>query len=65
MLALQEEGRRRGMRTEKEGAGGFSSLHVRREDLQFHEVKFDSDTWYINTKEVSGDGFVDEDFEGD
>jgi len=31
--------------------GGFSSLHVRRGDLQFKEVKFDSLTWYNNTRE--------------
>ncbi|KAL7532761.1 hypothetical protein ACHAWF_004236 [Thalassiosira exigua] len=32
--------------------GGYSSLHVRRGDLQFKEVKFDSSKWYQNTKEI-------------
>eukprot|EP00578_Thalassiosira_sp_NH16_P001179 CAMPEP_0181129138 /NCGR_PEP_ID=MMETSP1071-20121207/29161_1 /TAXON_ID=35127 /ORGANISM="Thalassiosira sp., Strain NH16" /LENGTH=1337 /DNA_ID=CAMNT_0023215103 /DNA_START=9 /DNA_END=4023 /DNA_ORIENTATION=- len=32
--------------------GGYSSLHIRRGDLQFKEVKFDSLTWYQNTKEI-------------
>jgi hypothetical protein len=26
-------------------AGGYSSLHIRRGDLQFKEVKFDSNQW--------------------
>ena len=26
--------------------GGYSSLHIRRGDLQFKEVKFDSEQWY-------------------
>ena len=32
--------------------GGYSSLHVRRGDLQFQEVIFDSATWYENTQEL-------------
>ncbi|KAL7535423.1 hypothetical protein ACHAXR_009712 [Thalassiosira sp. AJA248-18] len=32
--------------------GGYSSLHIRRGDLQFKEVKFDSQQWYMNTKEI-------------
>ena len=32
--------------------GGYSSLHIRRGDLQFKEVKFDSGQWYENTKEM-------------
>ncbi|KAL3808542.1 hypothetical protein ACHAXA_002709 [Cyclostephanos tholiformis] len=32
--------------------GGYSSLHIRRGDLQFKEVKIDSNQWYQNTKEV-------------
>jgi len=34
------------------GAGGYSALHVRRGDLQFPEVKFESAIWFNNTKEV-------------
>jgi hypothetical protein len=37
---------------DNELVGGYSSLHVRRGDLQFKEVKFDSATWYENTKEL-------------
>ncbi|KAL7499728.1 hypothetical protein ACHAWT_007372 [Skeletonema menzelii] len=37
---------------DRELVGGYSSLHVRRGDLQFPEVKFDSATWYENTKEL-------------
>jgi len=32
--------------------GGYSSMHVRRGDLQFTEVKFNSSKWYDNTKEL-------------
>jgi hypothetical protein len=34
------------------GAGGFSSLHVRRGDLQYKKVKIPANEWYENTKEV-------------
>ena len=34
------------------GAGGFSSLHVRRGDLQYKRVKIPAKEWYENTKEV-------------
>ncbi|KAK1748218.1 GDP-fucose protein O-fucosyltransferase family protein [Skeletonema marinoi] len=37
---------------DRELVGGYSSLHVRRGDLQFPEVRFDSATWYENTKEL-------------
>ena len=37
---------------DRELVGGYSSLHVRRGDLQFPEVKFNSSTWYENTKEI-------------
>jgi len=32
--------------------GGYSSLHVRRGDLQFKEVALNSSQWYENTKEL-------------
>mmetsp|Transcript_17049 Transcript_17049/g.25950 ORF Transcript_17049/g.25950 Transcript_17049/m.25950 type:complete len:773 (+) Transcript_17049:61-2379(+) len=32
--------------------GGYSSLHVRRGDLQFKEVTLNSSQWYENTKEL-------------
>jgi hypothetical protein len=58
MLALQYEGYATDsnigalMELDSELVGGYSSLHVRRGDLQFKEVKFDADTWYENTKEL-------------
>jgi hypothetical protein len=30
---------------DSELVGGYSSLHIRRGDLQFKEVKFDSNQW--------------------
>jgi hypothetical protein len=30
---------------DSELVGGYSSLHIRRSDLQFKEVKFDSNKW--------------------
>ena len=40
------------MSLDSELVGGYSSLHIRRGDLQFKEVKFDSSEWYANTKEI-------------
>jgi hypothetical protein len=37
---------------------GWSSLHVRRGDLQYKEVKFSAAQWYNNTKEVWHKGEV-------
>ncbi len=59
ILAMQYENDVLSNKTDNPGAdldrelvGGYSSLHVRRGDLQFPEVKFDSATWYENTKEL-------------
>lgn len=40
------------MDLDEELVGGYSSLHIRRGDLQFKEVKFSSLQWYENTKEI-------------
>ena len=45
---LQDEGKERGFEPDGEGAGGFSSLHVRRGDLQYKEVIISADEWYEN-----------------
>jgi len=37
---------------DQELVGGYSSLHVRRGDLQFKEVTLNSSQWYENTKEL-------------
>ena len=40
------------MDLDRELVGGYSSLHVRRGDLQFKEVILNSSQWYENTKEL-------------
>lgn len=58
MLALQYEGYAldpksgEKMDLDEEGVGGYSSLHVRRGDLQFKEVRIEAGEWYENTKEI-------------
>jgi len=49
--ALQEEGKKLGFSVDKEGGGGFSSLHVRRGDLQYKAVKISGEEWLENTKD--------------
>jgi len=50
--AVQAEGEKRGFSVDAEGAGGFSTLHVRRGDLQYKKVKIPAEEWYENTKEI-------------
>jgi hypothetical protein len=50
--AVQAEGLARGFKPDENGAGGFSSLHVRRGDLQYKSVKISAQEWYDNTKDV-------------
>ena len=50
--ALQAEGEKRGFVPDSEGGGGFSTLHVRRGDLQYKKVKIPAEEWYANTKEI-------------
>jgi len=52
--ALQEEGRNLGFSPDKFGAGGYSSMHVRRGDLQFKEVKIPAEEWLENTQDLWG-----------
>lgn len=58
VLALQYEGYAldpkagASMTLDKELVGGYSSLHVRRGDLQFKEVRLEAQEWYDNTKEI-------------
>jgi len=52
ITSLQEESLLRGFETDEEGGGGYSSLHVRRGDLQFKDEKISAAEWYNNTKEL-------------
>ncbi len=52
VLALQEEGTKRGFTLDTEGGGGFSSMHVRRGDLQYKKVKISAEEWYANLKDT-------------
>ncbi|KAL7570496.1 hypothetical protein ACA910_004277 [Epithemia clementina (nom. ined.)] len=50
--ALQAEAIQRGFSLDSEKGGGYSSLHVRRGDLQFKEVWISGEEWYNNTKDA-------------
>jgi len=50
--SLQEEGHKLGFAPDEYGAGGFSSLHVRRGDLQYKEVKIPAEEWLENTEDI-------------
>jgi len=50
--SLQEEGHKLGFAPDEYGAGGFSSLHVRRGELQFQEVKIPAEEWLENTEDI-------------
>jgi hypothetical protein len=52
VLALQEEGKKLGFRTDQEGGGGYASIHVRRGDLQYKKVKISGDEWNDNLKDT-------------
>jgi hypothetical protein len=58
MLALQYEGYAldpnagSSMDLDSNLVGGYSSLHIRRGDLQFKEVKIEAREWYENTREI-------------
>ena len=41
----------RGFVLDKEGGGGYSSLHIRLGDLQCKEMRITGTEWYENTKE--------------
>lgn len=52
VLALQEEGVKRGFSLDSEKGGGYAALHVRRGDLQYKNVKISAEEWYDNLKET-------------
>jgi len=52
VLKLQEEGMKKGFKLDDERGGGFSSIHVRRGDLQYKKVKIPAEEWYENLKET-------------
>jgi hypothetical protein len=45
--SIQQEAVERGFSLDEEGGGGYSSIHVRRDDLQFKEVWLSEDQWYV------------------
>lgn len=50
--SIQQEAMERGFSLDEEGGGGYSSLHVRRGDLQYKEVLLSEDLWYVQIVEV-------------
>jgi len=48
VIALQEEGQARGFELDSERGGGYSSMHIRRGDLQYKKVKISAEEWYDN-----------------
>ena len=41
-----------GFLADSEGGGGYSSLHVRRGELQYKSVKIPAQEWYQNTMDI-------------
>jgi hypothetical protein len=58
VLALQEEGQKLGFKLDEESGGGYSSMHVRRGDLQYKKVKISAEEWYENLKDTWLDGEI-------
>ena len=52
LFAESDKSKSFSLNLDSELVGGYSSMHIRRGDLQFKEVKFDSNEWYQNTKEL-------------
>lgn len=52
VLTIQADGKKRGFKPNEEGGGGYSSMHVRRGDLQYKKVKISAEEWYNNLKET-------------
>lgn len=50
--SIQKEAMDRGFIVDEEGGGGYSSVHVRRSDLQYKEVLLTEDRWYENTQDI-------------
>ena len=49
---IQHETIERGFEVDEEGGGGYTSLHVRRDDLQFRDALISEDKWWENTHEI-------------
>ncbi|KAL7431266.1 hypothetical protein ACHAXM_003999 [Skeletonema potamos] len=49
---IQQEALERGFQIDEEGGGGYTSLHVRRDDLQYKDAVLSDDRWWNNTKEI-------------
>jgi len=49
---VQQEAKELGFSLDAEGGGGYSSLHVRRNDLQFQDALISEDKWWENTIEL-------------
>lgn len=45
--SIQQEAVERGFSLDEEGGGGYSSIHIRRDDLQFKEVWLSEDQWCV------------------
>ena len=52
VIALQEEGQVLGFELDGEQGGGYSSMHVRRGDLQYKKVKISAEEWYQNLNDT-------------
>ena len=50
--SLQIEAVERGFSVDDEGGGGYSSLHVRRDDLQYKDAVLSDDRWWENTRDL-------------
>ncbi|KAL7551192.1 hypothetical protein ACHAWF_014388 [Thalassiosira exigua] len=50
--SIQQEAMDRGFSLDEEGGGGYSSLHVRRNDLQYKDALISEDRWWENTHEI-------------
>ena len=50
--SLQKEGKELGFDVDEEEGGGYSSLHVRRGDLQYKKVKITAEEWRDNLKDT-------------
>lgn len=50
--SLQLEAAQRGYSVDEEGGGGYSSAHVRRDDLQYKDAVLSADRWWENTREL-------------
>ena len=50
--SLQLEAKERSYLPDEEGGGGYSSAHVRRDDLQYKDAVLSADTWWENTKSM-------------